>query len=213
MIKKLPNIILLGSPGSGKGSLAKQLVDRLGYKHFSTGDLFRETMNKDTPLSKQIKETIARGDLISDDITNAMIKDYLVNAVKHNQHFILDGYPRNLKQAEFTASIVDIDKVIYIDIAEELAIKRISGRISCPKCKAVFNTYFTKPKDPGICDCCGTELIHRKDDNIESAKHRFDVYKEQTQPLINYYRKKNKLIGVIATENNNIYDDVIKIIK
>ena len=134
MIKKMPNIVLLGAPGCGKGTLAKHLVKEMGYVHFSTGDMFREIIQTPTELGKKIKAIMDSGSLISDDITNEMIKTYIEKALKENKHFILDGYPRTINQAKYLKSILDIDLAIYLTISLETAVKRISGRVTCPKC-------------------------------------------------------------------------------
>ena len=201
MIKK-PNIIFLGAPGSGKGTVAKQLVEKYGYLHLSTGDLFRETLSQNTPLAKQIREYVKQGKLVPDDVTNNMMKQYIVNAINNSKHFLLDGYPRTIEQAEFLKTICDIDLVIYLNISEDLATKRIIGRRNCPNCGEIYNIYFKKPIKDNICDKCNTPLSQRKDDNAEVAKTRFQTYQSATSPLINYYQQQNKLASINVNDNN-----------
>lgn len=208
--KQYKNLILLGAPGSGKGTLSEQLVNELKYNHYSTGDLFRATMKLDTPLAKQIKEVIASGKLMPDSITNEMIASYITNDIKNNNHFVLDGYPRTVDQADYLNKLTDIDLAIYLDIEETLAIKRIAGRRVCPNCGKVYNIYFANSQKDGICDVCNASLIQRKDDNEQTAKVRFDVYNKQTSVLIDYYKNKGKLLTVKVDENTK---DLLNLIK
>ena len=191
MIKKMPNIVLLGAPGCGKGTLAKHLVKEMGYVHFSTGDMFREIIQTPTELGKKIKAIMDSGSLISDDITNEMIKTYIEKALKENKHFILDGYPRTINLA------------IYLTISLETAVKRISGRVTCPKCGAIFNKYFKPTKVENVCDICGSQLKTRADDNAETAKKRYEVYIQNTEPLINLYKEEKVLVEVDADKESS----------
>ena len=213
--KKLPNIIFLGAPGSGKGTIAKQLVEKYNYVHFSTGEMFRETMNLDSPLAAKICLYMQQGKLIDDDITNNMIKGYLVDALAARKPFLLDGYPRTIDQAEFLKTVCDIDLVIYLDIEDNVAIKRITGRRNCPGCGEIYNIFYKKPCRDGICDKCNSTLAQRKDDNVETAISRFNTYKTQTAPLINYYTKTNKLVAINVGEEGvaDIFTKVCKLIE
>ena len=212
--KKLPNIIFLGAPGSGKGTVAKQLVEKYSYVHFSTGEMFRETMNLNTPLATKIRLHMQQGKLIDDDITNNMIKGYLVDAIASQKSFILDGYPRTIDQAEFLKTVCDIDLVIYLDIEENIAIKRITGRRNCPVCGEIYNIYFRKPHRDGICDKCNARLSQRKDDNVETAISRFNTYQKQTAPLIDYYSKLSKLVAIDVNDGTaDIFAKVCKLIE
>ena len=213
--KKLPNIIFLGAPGSGKGTIAKQLVEKYNYVHFSTGEMFRETMNLNSPLAAKIRLYMQQGKLIDDDITNNMIKGQLVDALDAQKHFLLDGYPRTIDQAEFLKMVCDIDLVIYLDIEETVAIKRITGRRNCPSCGEIYNIFYKKPCHDGICDKCNMVLAQRKDDNVETAISRFNIYKTQTAPLIDYYAKTNKLVTINVGEENaaDIFAKVCKLIE
>ncbi len=213
MIKKT-NIIFLGAPGSGKGTVAKQLVEKYGYLHLSTGDMFRETLKQYTPLANEIREYMKQGKLVPDSVTNSMIKQYIVNAINNNQHFLLDGYPRTIDQAEFLKNICDIDLAIYLDISEDLATKRIIGRRNCPNCGEIYNIYFKKPIKDNVCDKCNTTLSQRKDDTAEVAKARFETYQNATAPLIDYYRKQNKLISIVVNDNDtDVFGKICDLIK
>ena len=203
MIKRMPNIVLLGAPGCGKGTLAKHLVKEMGYVHFSTGDMFREIIQTPTELGKKIKAIMDSGSLISDDITNEMIKTYIEKALKENKHFILDGYPRTINQAKYLKSILDIDLAIYLTISLETSVKRISGRVTCPKCGAIFNKYFKPTKVENVCDICGSQLKTRADDNAETAKKRYEVYIQNTEPLINLYKEEKVLVEVDADKESS----------
>lgn len=199
--KQYKNIILIGAPGSGKGTLSEQLISKLDYLHFSTGDMFRDTLRQKTPLAMQIKSVLMSGNLMPDAITNQMISSYITKAINDHQHFVLDGYPRTVAQATFLDKLTNIDLVIYLDISKDLAIKRISGRRVCPNCNRVYNIYFAPTRVEGKCDNCDTQLIQRKDDNELTAKTRFDVYNNQTAILVNYYEKQNKLLRIKIDEN------------
>jgi adenylate kinase len=214
MVKDNYHIILLGAPGSGKGTLAKHLVEQYGFKHLSTGDMFRKVIAENTPLGLNLKNIVATGALVSDDITNAVIKEQLLSLVNNKVSFILDGYPRTPLQAKFLDNIVKPDLILLIDVEKELAIKRIIGRRLCPKCGAIYNIYFKKPKVDNICDNDGEFLIQRKDDNRETISHRFDLYQEITSGLVNHYHDSGNLYRIDANNGiEAILPEVIKLIE
>ena len=165
--------------------------------------MFREIIQTPTELGKKIKAIMDSGSLISDDITNEMIKTYIEKALKENKHFILDGYPRTINQAKYLKSILDIDLAIYLTISLETAVKRISGRVTCPKCGAIFNKYFKPTKVENVCDICGSQLKTRADDNAETAKKRYEVYIQNTEPLINLYKEEKVLVEVDADKESS----------
>jgi adenylate kinase len=202
MVKPNYHIVLLGAPGSGKGTLAKHLVTQYGFKHISTGDMFRKVIASNTPLGQQLKNIVATGALVSDDITNAVMKDQLLALVNDKTGFILDGYPRTIAQAQFLDNIAKPHLILLIDVEKELAIKRIIGRRLCPKCNAIYNIYFKKPKVDSVCDYDGEFLIQRKDDNRDTVSHRFDLYQKVTSSLVPYYHDSNNLYRIDA--NNGI---------
>lgn len=207
-------IILLGAPGSGKGSIAKLLVEHFKLAHISTGDLFRAAINKDDEFAQQIKSIVSSGQYVPDSITNKIASDAIVEASKNYDGFILDGYPRTVDQANYLKEITNIDYVLYLDIDNEELIKRITGRRICPNCGAIYNVNTApKPTNDNICDVCGSLLIQRKDDNIEVAKKRIDVYVEQTEPLIQFYENEKILVKLNANQDlQNLFNEVKKII-
>lgn len=198
------NLILLGPPGGGKGTQAKRIVEKYGIPQISTGDMFREAVAKGTELGKKAKEYMDRGELVPDDIVIGIVKERL-SQPDCEKGFILDGFPRTLKQAEALDEILEemnkkIDAVININVPDEEIIKRIVYRRTCKNCGAVYNLIYSPPKEDNKCDKCGGELYQRDDDKEETVRERLRVYKEQTQPLIDYYKKKGVLYEVDGTK-------------
>lgn len=197
-------IIFLGAPGSGKGTQAKRLEKSLGTPHISTGDMLRAEVSKASELGKKVGEVLAAGKLVDD----ALMLDVMRSRFKMpdvSKGFILDGYPRNVAQAETLETIlsemsINNPKVLYLALPKEALVKRLVGRLSCSKCGAVFHSDFNPPKKPNVCDHCGNSpLVHRKDDNEDTAIQRLEVYETQTQPLLDYYRAKGVLHEVDAS--------------
>ena len=183
-----------GPAGSGKGTIASYLNKKYGFKHISTGALFREKIETSNDnLSLQLKNYLNNGQLVPDKITNQLAKEQLVNCINNKQGFILDGYPRNMEQVEFLNSICDIDKVIYFSIDDDLLLKRITGRLTCKNCNEVYNIYFSPPKVENICDYCKNILSQRKDDNVNSFQTRMEEYYKKTAPIVNFFKNLNKL--------------------
>lgn len=201
-------IVLLGAPGSGKGTLSSRLKNELGYVHLSTGDMFRKILKSGTELGNKINAIIQSGKLVSDDLTNELVKQELSNV--HADKIVLDGYPRTVEQAQFLDSIAKVDKVVLIDIENDVVIKRISGRRMCPKCNSIYNVYFNQPKVENKCDLDGETLITRKDDNEESVIKRLAVYDSQTKPLIDYYDRRHILVKY---DGNKSIDPIFEAIK
>ena len=202
-------IIFLGAPGSGKGSLSNVLINQYGFKHISTGDLFRKTISTNGPYANELKSILMSGQLVEDDLTNNIVKNEILELCKKDSDFILDGYPRNLNQAQFLSKIIKIDHVINVKVDDEELIKRITGRRTCPICKAIYNVYYKKPKMEGICDNDGVLLIQRNDDEKSIAQKRLEVFKKQNKPLLDYYKKQNILSNV---ENIN-FDKAVSQLK
>jgi adenylate kinase len=201
IIKLVKHIIIFGPPGAGKGTFSSQVSEILpDIEHISTGDIFRENLKNQTPLGLKAKSFMDKGELVPDELTNELIKDKLGKI--GNKSWLLDGYPRNMSQADFLNSITNINSVIVLDVPEDIIIKRISGRYSCPKCGEIYNKYFMKPKKEGICDKCGgkIEFVQRSDDNEETVKNRLKVYKENAKPIIEYYKKKKLVKAIDYTE-------------
>ncbi len=195
-------LVLLGPPGSGKGTQGAFLKQRLGFEHVSTGDILRSEVSKSTELGLRAKEYMDKGLLVPDDIIIGMIK----NLVSSNpsRDYVFDGFPRNVVQAEAFESMLktlklDVNKVFYFDVDDDIVIKRISGRRVCPKCGATYNVYYQKPKNDNLCDKDNTPLIQRDDDKEAVVKNRLKVYKEQTTPLVDFYEAKSKLYIILAT--------------
>jgi len=187
------NIILMGPPGAGKGTQAKMLVEKYGLKHISTGDILRDAVKKGTPLGLRAKEYMEKGELVPDEIMVGLIKEVLPK-----ENFILDGFPRTLPQAKALDNMlknegIRIDAVIFFNVDDNIIVERLSGRRSCPSCGAVYHMKYNPPRSDELCDRCGTKLVQRDDDKEEVVRRRLEVYRKQTEPLINYYREKGIL--------------------
>jgi len=216
----MKNLILIAAPGAGKGTLAKELKEKYNYTHISTGDLLREAASKGDELGNKIQEILTKGEFVSDDIVLAALKNRLMEADCENG-YILDGYPRTVKQAETYDEVVkelnkDLGIVIVLDIDKELLIERITGRRLCRGCDAIYNIYNPElsPKDEHTCDKCGGELYQRSDDNLESLETRYNTYIEKTQPLIDYYNDKNCLYRVSSNEGSKVtLEQVIELLE
>ncbi|RPJ87079.1 MAG: nucleoside monophosphate kinase, partial [Acidobacteria bacterium] len=177
-------ITLLGAPGAGKGTQAKILADKFGYKHVSTGEVLRDAVRQGTPLGQKVKAVMEAGELVSDDLVSEIVRER-VTAPDAPRVFILDGYPRNVPQATYLDKLgnsIDI-YVVDIKLEEEQAVKRLSGRRYCSACGKIYNVFFSPSVKDGICDVCGSQLLQRKDDAEEVIKERFRVYRQQTAPV------------------------------
>ncbi len=193
-MKKDFKIILVGAPGSGKGTISNILCKKYNLKHISTGNLFREKIKADkSDLALEITNILNKGELVPDEITNKLVKQEILKCFEKKQGFILDGYPRNIEQANFLNDICNIDFVFCFNIDKNELYKRISGRLVCSSCGAIFNTYLKPPKVAKTCDNCGEVLFQRKDDNFDSFKLRMSEYNKKTKPLINFFKNLNKL--------------------
>lgn len=196
--ENIMRIVLLGAPGSGKGTQAQRLTQAYNIPQISTGDLLRAAVGAGTELGLKAKQAMDSGNLVSDEIVLGMIKERLQETDAQNG-FILDGFPRNLSQAasldELLAGISQpIQAGLLIDVDFDILMKRLTGRISCKTCSTVYNRHFSPPKQEGVCDQCGgTELFHRADDNEETIGNRLKVYEDNTAPLIGFYENKGLL--------------------
>ncbi|MDD7215288.1 MAG: adenylate kinase [Anaerovoracaceae bacterium] len=206
--------ILLGPPGAGKGTQAAKIVEKYGIPHISTGDIFRENIKKGTELGKKAQEYMNRGELVPDDLvieiaTTRLLEDDCKNG------FLLDGFPRTVYQAEKLDEFLQshdskIDNVIDIAVGKDELIERLTGRRVCKSCGASFHVVNIPPKQEGICDYCGGELIQRADDNLETVTNRIDVYEDQTMPLIDYYEKAGTLTHIDgSTGLDNVFADIV----
>ncbi|HEA47289.1 hypothetical protein LCGC14_3063150 [marine sediment metagenome] len=186
-------IILLGPPGAGKGTQSRTITKKLGIPHISTGEILRQASSQKTPLGLKAKDYMDQGHLVPDDLMIDLIKER-IKREDCKKGFLLDGFPRTIPQAEALEKISHIDKVIKLKIDNEVAIERLSGRRTCKDCGAMYHVIYISPKREGICDGCGGELIIREDDRKEAILERLEVYKEETRPLIKYYKKKGLLV-------------------
>jgi len=194
-------LVFLGPPGAGKGTLAVLVTEAYSIPHISTGEIFRAAIREKTPLGLKVQAIIDAGQLVSDDTTIELVKERLAKS-DARKGFILDGFPRTIPQAEALAEIVDIDSAVNFDIDDELVVKRLSGRRVCKTCSQNYHVDFMPPKVEGKCDKCGSDLIIREDDKIEAITKRLEVYRKQTEPLIGFYREKNKLTDVDASPSS-----------
>lgn len=211
-------LVMLGPPGSGKGTQAKRLAEKLNLKHLSTGDILRENVKQGTDLGKRAKEYMDKGDLVPDDVILGMIKDTL-KSEKQADGFIFDGFPRTIPQAEgldkmLASESEKLDSALNLEVSDQEVINRLSGRYFCPKCQRTYNYPANLPKKEGVCDDCDVELQKRKDDTEEVVKNRLEVYKKQTEPLIGYYKEQSILKNVDGErEIGTIFDDLVSIVK
>ncbi len=207
-------LVLLGAPGSGKGTQAQKLVERYQIPQISTGDLLRAAVKSGSELGKKAKAAMDAGALVTDDIVLGMIKERL-NEPDTKNGFILDGFPRNIAQAEALDKLLDelqqpLDTALLIDVPFDLLLQRLTGRLTCGKCGAVYNKFTSPPKVEGVCDVCGGELIHRADDNEETITKRLKVYEEQTAPLIEYFRDGRLLEVNGVGDVDEIYNTIVE---
>lgn len=216
------NLVLLGPPGAGKGTQAERLGEEFKLPHVASGDLFRENLKNKTELGLLANRYIAKGELVPDDITIAMIRDRLERQDCENG-VILDGFPRTLAQAESLKEILagmgrTLDGVLYIAVPDEKLVCRLSGRRICRRCQTPYHILFNPPQKHGVCDTCGGELYQRDDDKPETVRARLKVYHQQTSPLINFYRQSGLLTevdgsGDIENVSSALYEATHSLIK
>lgn len=198
------NIMLFGAPGAGKGTQAKFLIEKYGIPQISTGDILRAAIKEGTPMGMEAKKYMDEGKLVPDSTIIGIIKDRL-SQEDCKKGFILDGFPRTLAQAEALEALmqemgIKLDKVISLNVPDELIVGRVTGRKVCPVCGASFHVEFNPPKVEGKCDYCGADLITRKDDNAETVTKRLAEYHSQTAPLFDFYKSRNLLVDIDGTQ-------------
>lgn len=204
-------IILLGAPGSGKGTMAQKLTNDLQVPQISTGDIFRKNLKEETPLGLQVKDIMARGELVPDEITIEIVKNRLREDDCKNG-YILDGFPRSLIQAEALDTFELIDCAVNLDVDEEAIVKRLSGRRFCPDCNGTFHV--SSLENETLCPSCGGKLIIRADDSEETVRERLRVYYKTTFPLIEYYQKQGKLLTVDGNGGiEEVYARILSVLK
>lgn len=201
-------IILLGPPGAGKGTQAKLITEKYSIPHISTGDMFRKNISEKTPLGIEAKRYMDNGQLVPDEVTIGIVNDRL-SMEDCKDGFLLDGFPRTVKQAEALDLFLNnnnqkIDTALLIDVPKEFILERMTGRRVCSACGASYHVKFNPSKVESKCDICGGPLVQRKDDAEETVKERLDVYDRQTQPLIQYYKELNILETVNGTEEIDV---------
>ncbi|MEM2087875.1 MAG: adenylate kinase [Thermoproteota archaeon] len=213
-------MIIFGPPGSGKGTYSSRLAPRLGVPHVSTGDILRSEIASGTELGRSISNYVSNGKLVPDEVVNKVIEKRL-SMDDCKKGFVLDGYPRTLQQAEFLNHVVKIDFVINLNVPEEVLVRRISSRLVCRNCGAVYNRLTLKPKVEGICDKCGGELYQREDDKPEVVRERIKIYEREFAPLLEHYRKTGVVLdffyepdesGVDASPDA-VVDKIVKALK
>ena len=209
-------IIMLGAPGAGKATQAKRIAEKYGIPHISTGDIFRANIKEGTELGMKAKEFMDQGLLVPDEVTIGMLLDRIKKEDCVNG-YVLDGFPRTIPQAESLTKALEemgqkIDYAVDVDVPDENIVSRMSGRRACITCGATYHVQFAPPKAEGICDKCGAELVLRDDDKPETVQKRLAVYHEQTQPLIDYYRRAGVLVSVDGTQSmDQVFESIVKI--
>lgn len=193
-------IVLMGAPGAGKGTQAKLLEKQLGLPQVATGDLFREHLKNETELGKLARQFIDAGELVPDDVTIGMVQDRLTQPDTANG-VVFDGFPRTVAQAKSLERLLSqkghrVSIVVFVEVDEDVLLQRLAGRWTCPICGRVYHTLFNPPKEPGLCDLDGGKLYQRDDDTEETQRHRIEVYFEQTEPVVDYYRAKGLLVDI-----------------
>ncbi len=205
-------IVFLGPPGSGKGTQAQKLAQKIGVPQISTGDLLREAAQKGTPTGKKAKSYMEKGELVPDSVVIEVVHE----RIRNGSDFILDGFPRNVHQAEKLDEVLSLlnlplDCVVNVDVPLEKLIERLSGRLTCRACNAIYHVVYNPPEREGICTVCGCELYQRSDDTKAAITQRFETYMKQTEPLIQYYREKGILITIDGTKSiKKIAEDIEK---
>ncbi len=209
----LLNLILMGLPGAGKGTQAEKINEKYNIPHISTGDMFRLAIKEGTDLGKKAKEYMDQGELVPDEVTIGIVRERL-NKDDCKNGFLLDGFPRTINQAEALQDLLQdmnetIDYVLHVDVPEEKLVERLTGRRICPTCGATYHVVYNPPKEDGICDKDGSQLIQRDDDKADTVKKRLSVNIEQTKPLLDFYEDKGYLVTVDGNQDiDQVFRDI-----
>ena len=208
-------ILLMGPPGAGKGSQAQRLIEEYGLSHISTGDMFREANRRGEALGVEAMKYINNGNLVSDDITNEIVRKRLLEN-DNEDDFLLDGYPRTVDQAKALDDMLmemnsKLTAAINIVVDKEVILERMVGRRVCKDCGQTYHTKFKPPKNEGVCDSCGGELYQRKDDKPASVRNRLNIYESKTKPIIDYYKGRGILVNINGMQSfEAVYRDIVK---
>lgn len=194
------NAIIFGAPGAGKGTYSTRMQNQLGVDVIAMGDIFRESVKQNSELGKKVKSYVEKGALVPDEVVIEVLKDRLAKIPK-GKGFLLDGFPRTVQQADALEKIAKIDVILQLDVPDQIIVERLTSRRICKNCGAVYNIRFLKPKKEGICDKCDGPLYQRADDNEAVIRNRLQIYKTQTEPLIEYYHKKKLPFVVNVTKS------------
>jgi adenylate kinase len=207
------HVLLLGAPGAGKGTQSKRLAAEFDLEHVTTGDALRA--NKDMDISHMDAEFdtprayMEAGELVPDAVVNEIVK----TALEETDGYVLDGYPRNLDQAEFLSEITDLDAAIFLDVSEEELVDRLTGRRVCPECGATYHVEFSPSAEGGVCDECGGELVQRDDDTEDTVRERLRVYAENTEPVVEHYRERGELVEVDGEGTpDEVYAELVAVV-
>jgi len=211
-------LVLLGAPGAGKGTQAKKLIDKYSIPQISTGDILRKAVADGTPLGKEAKSYMDKGELVPDSVVIGLVRERISQDDCRNG-YILDGFPRNTAQAEALDKVLEemnapLDVALSVDVDKEVLMKRLTGRRTCKSCNQMYNVYFSPPQKEGVCDKCGGELYQRDDDREETIKKRLEVYDSQTAPLIDYYSGKGILKSVQGVGDiDEIFSNIVSVLE
>ncbi|MFB1051395.1 adenylate kinase [Paraliobacillus sp. JSM ZJ581] len=207
------NLILMGLPGAGKGTQAEKIVEKYQIPHISTGDMFRLAIKEGTDLGKQAKAFMDQGELVPDEVTIGIVRERLSkNDCKNG--FLLDGFPRTIAQAESLENLLQdmqrsLDFVLHVDVPQEQLMERLTGRRICPVCGATYHVIFNPPKEAGVCDNDGTQLIQREDDSEQTVARRLEVNVTQTKPMLDFYHDKGYLVSINGSQDiNKVFEDI-----
>jgi adenylate kinase len=210
------NLVLFGPPGAGKGTQGTVLAEKRGLMKISTGDILRDAVRAGTTLGLEARKFMDAGELVPDTVILGLVREAIQDA---GSGFIMDGFPRTIAQAEGVDRMLgemdkSIDAVIVLEVPDEALVKRLSGRRSCPNCGAVYNVYFDKPKTAEKCDRCDSDLVHRADDRRDTVVRRLEVYKEQTSPIIDYYKQQGADVNFIDGDRDidEVQRDILRIV-
>lgn len=212
------NILLIGAPGSGKGTQAEKLKAEMNLQHLSTGNLFRENFKKNTPLGQTARIYMDKGELVPDEVTNEMVRDFVKNT-SAEKGLVFDGFPRNLFQAETLDQILkeanrELNHVIFLDVPDDIIVERLTGRLWAQKSGCIYHIKYNPPKKTGFCDESGEVLITRRDDREDVLRSRLDVFRKETLILLDYYEKKDCLSKIHATGSpEKVFSQILKIFK